>query len=53
MVTVVNKPIDQYLRVDRMPHIWCAGCGIGLATSCFIRGIERAGLDLDKIAVVS
>jgi len=36
-----------------MPHIWCAGCGIGLATSCFIRGIERAGLDLDKIALVS
>jgi 2-oxoglutarate ferredoxin oxidoreductase subunit beta len=53
MVTVTNKPIDSYLRVDRMPHIWCAGCGIGLATSCFIRGIERAGLDLDKIAVVS
>jgi 2-oxoglutarate ferredoxin oxidoreductase subunit beta len=53
MVTVTNKPIDSYLRIDRMPHIWCAGCGIGLATSCFIRGIERAGLDLDKIAVVS
>jgi 2-oxoglutarate ferredoxin oxidoreductase subunit beta len=53
MVTVTNKPIDSYLRVDRMPHIWCAGCGIGLATSCFIRGIERAGLNLDKIALVS
>jgi len=47
------KPIDHYLRVDRMPHIWCAGCGIGLATACFVRGIERAGLDLDKIALVS
>jgi 2-oxoglutarate ferredoxin oxidoreductase subunit beta len=53
MVTVTQKPIDYYLRVDRMPHIWCTGCGIGLATSCFIRGIERAGLDLDKIALVS
>lgn len=50
---VTHKPIDHYLRVDRMPHIWCAGCGIGLATACFVRGIERAGLDLDKIAVVS
>ena len=47
------KPIDHYLRIDRMPHIWCAGCGIGLATACFVRGIERAGLDLDKIALVS
>ena len=53
MVTVSQKPIDHYLRVDRMPHIWCTGCGIGLATSCFIRAIERAGLDLDKIALVS
>ena len=53
MVTITQKPIDHYLRVDRMPHIWCTGCGIGLATSCFIRGIERAGLDLDKIALVS
>jgi 2-oxoglutarate ferredoxin oxidoreductase subunit beta len=50
---VTHKPIDHYLRVDRMPHIWCAGCGIGLATACFVRGIERAGLDLDKIALVS
>jgi 2-oxoglutarate ferredoxin oxidoreductase subunit beta len=53
MVTATQKPIDHYLRVDRMPHIWCTGCGIGLATSCFIRGIERTGLDLDKIALVS
>jgi 2-oxoglutarate ferredoxin oxidoreductase subunit beta len=53
MVTVTQKPIDHYLRVDRMPHIWCTGCGIGLATSCFVRGIERAGLNLDKIALVS
>ncbi len=53
MVTVANKPIDSYLRMDRMPHIWCPGCGIGLATSCFIRGIERAGLDPDKTSVVS
>ena len=53
MVTETHKPIDCYLRVDRMPHIWCAGCGIGMATNCFVRGIERAGLDVDKVAVVS
>ncbi len=52
-IAVTHKPIDHYLRVDRMPHIWCAGCGIGLATACFVRGIERAGLNIDKIALVS
>jgi 2-oxoglutarate ferredoxin oxidoreductase subunit beta len=50
---VTHKPIDHYLRADRMPHIWCAGCGIGLATACFVRGVERARLDIDKMAVVS
>ncbi|MBM3156148.1 MAG: 2-oxoacid:ferredoxin oxidoreductase subunit beta [Chloroflexi bacterium] len=53
MVTETHKPIDCYLRIDRMPHIWCAGCGIGMATHSFVRGIERAGLDADKVAVVS
>ena len=53
MVTVEDNPIDCYLRVDRIPHIWCAGCGIGPATGCFIRAIQRTGLDPDKIALVS
>ncbi len=45
--------IDEYLRVERMPHIWCSGCGIGPATSAFIRSVERAGINPDKIALVS
>lgn len=53
MVTTEDNTIESYLRVDRLPHIWCAGCGIGPATGCFIRAIERAGLDPDKIALVS
>ena len=23
------NPVEQFLRSDRMPHIWCPGCGIG------------------------
>lgn len=53
MLTVGTNPIDRYLRVDRMPHIWCAGCGIGPATGCLIRAIVRAQLNVDKISVVS
>jgi len=53
MLTVEANPIDCYLRVDRIPHIWCAGCGIGPATGCFVRAIDRAGLNSDKVAVVS
>lgn len=53
MLTVEANPLDCYLRVDRIPHIWCAGCGIGPATGCFIRAIDRAGLNPDKVSVIS
>jgi len=36
-----------------MPTIWCAGCGIGSAVGCFIRAIDRTGLNADKMALVS
>jgi 2-oxoglutarate/2-oxoacid ferredoxin oxidoreductase subunit beta len=45
--------MDAFLRLDRMPHIWCSGCGIGPAVGCFVRAIERVGLDPDKVALVS
>ena len=53
VMTVESNPIDSYLRLDRIPHIWCPGCGIGPATASFIKAIERSGLNPDKIALVS
>jgi len=49
----VENTVDSLLRLDRMPHIWCPGCGIGPAVGCFIRAIEGSGVDPDKIALVS
>lgn len=45
--------LDAYLRTDRLPHIWCPGCGIGLVLNCFLRGMLKSKLDLNKVAVVS
>jgi 2-oxoglutarate ferredoxin oxidoreductase subunit beta len=50
---IENQSIDRYIRQDRLPHIWCAGCGIGSVMSCFLRAVNRDGIDPDKIAVVS
>ena len=44
---------ECYLRSDRLPHIWCSGCGIGVALAAFIRGFQKAGIDPDSIAFVS
>jgi 2-oxoglutarate ferredoxin oxidoreductase subunit beta len=51
--SVGNQSVEKYLRRDRMPHIFCAGCGIGTAMGCFLRAIDRAGIDPDKMVVVS
>lgn len=48
-----QHPLTSILRMDRMPHIWCPGCGLGIATRCFADAINEAGLEPDKIAVVS
>lgn len=47
------NPVEAVLRTDRMPHIWCPGCGIGTTVNCFARALEQSKLDLDKVAVVS
>ena len=47
------NPVEPLLRTDRMPHIWCPGCGIGTTVNCFARALETSGLDLTKTVVVS
>lgn len=48
-----EHPMSGFLRMDRMPHIWCSGCGIGTTVTCFIMAIQESGIPQDKIAVVS
>ncbi len=45
--------ISKYLRVDRLPHIWCPGCGIGQIINGAIRAIDKVGLDQDRTVIVS
>ena len=46
-------PHDELLRTDRMPHIWCTGCGIGTVFSCVLSAIEKSGIPYDDVAMVS
>lgn len=47
------NPVEALLLTDRMPHIWCPGCGIGTTMNCFARALQQARLDLDKVVIVS
>jgi 2-oxoglutarate ferredoxin oxidoreductase subunit beta len=48
-----NHPLDDLLRTDRIPHIWCPGCGIGTAFSSCLIAMKESGIDLQKTAMVS
>jgi len=49
----VESRVEKYLRMDRIPHIWCPGCGIGTSVNCFARALDKCGLDLSRLAIVS
>lgn len=48
-----KNPMEDFLRMDRMPHIWCPGCGIGTVVTSFAEALRKSNLDLEKVAVVS
>ncbi len=46
--------IHKYLRSSKkFPHIWCAGCGIGIFMNALIRAIDGLGYNKDDIVLVS
>ena len=44
---------DKYLRVDKMPTLWCWGCGDGVILKSIIRAVEKLGWDMNDVCVVS
>ncbi|BAW31762.1 MAG TPA: 2-oxoacid:ferredoxin oxidoreductase subunit beta [Methanothermobacter sp.] len=49
----LENPFLKYLRKDRLPHIFCAGCGNGIVMNTFFKGLELANLDFKNIVMVS
>ena len=48
-----SHPLDKIIRSDRMPHIWCPGCGIGIAMRCFGQAIQESQVPESKHVVTS
>lgn len=51
--------IQEYMRVDHLPHIWCAGCGNGVLTRDVAVAIDELcsdpenDIERDKVVIVS
>jgi 2-oxoglutarate ferredoxin oxidoreductase subunit beta len=48
-----RHPLDDLIRADRMPRIWCPGCGIGIAMRCYAQAILDSSVPVDDHIVVS
>lgn len=48
-----KNPMEEFLRMDRMPHIWCSGCGIGIVVTAFAEALRKTEIDINKVCVVS
>jgi 2-oxoglutarate ferredoxin oxidoreductase subunit beta len=46
-------PLDDLIRTDRIPHIWCPGCGIGTVFASCLTAMKASGIDLQKTVMVS
>ena len=44
---------DKYLRLEKMPTLWCWGCGDGVILKSFIRAVDKMGWNQDDVCVVS
>ncbi len=54
MTVETGHPIHKYLRSSKkFPHIWCAGCGIGIFMNALIRAIDRSPYTRDDFVLVS
>ena len=48
-----SKLIQKTMRVNRLPHIWCPGCGHGILMRDVCQAIKNCGLEQEKVAIVS
>ena len=48
-----SELVSKYFREERLPHIWCPGCGHGIATRAVMEAVERMGWSKDDVCIVS
>lgn len=44
--------IDKYLRKDKLPHIWCSGCGNGIILKALVEAIDASNINKEDICIV-
>ncbi|MEM4005134.1 MAG: hypothetical protein QXM43_05815 [Desulfurococcaceae archaeon] len=52
-VATLLHPLDKHLRLDRIPTLYCPGCGLGIGLAAMLRAldkrIEEGTIEPDKV----
>lgn len=46
-------PSIKYMRKDRLPHIFCSGCGIGTVINCFTNALDKLNIKPEDYIALS
>ncbi len=46
-------PLEDLVRMDRIPHIWCPGCGTGSVFASCLTAMKQTGIPYNQFAMVS
>ena len=52
-VKVQHHLNDEAVRPERLPNIWCPGCGIGIVVGAYIRAIQKSSIPRDRHISIS
>lgn len=50
---MASELVQNYFRMDKLPHIWCPGCGHGIVTRALVEAIDKLNLQPEKVCIVS
>ncbi len=45
--------IEQFFRIENLPHMWCPGCGNGIVLHALVKAIANLGIDQNQTTIVS
>ncbi len=50
----IKRSYEKYFRENRLPHLWCPGCGNGIAMKAIVMAIEKhPELNKDNTVIIS
>ncbi len=52
-VKVQHHLNDEVIRSERLPNIWCPGCGIGIVVGAYVKAIQKSAIPRQRQVSIS